>query len=256
MKTFRILPAFIFIFLLIYNIYAQQEESRYWTVEEIEIKEKRSRDFESSLKEIKLSLEFQQYPYNYLVCKSTQNRYYIFTPLADPSDIDPMKAEKANAWELLENKLLRSYKKCIATTREFVIKDLPEYNYLPEHPRLVWDDVKFAVWELHTIKAGMDETYLQNLKKFQALKEHSKYNDPSFIFQSVEGFDQSTMILMSYGLDKTDWANHSSKLWESIGDQGSALFESLFLMIQNQEFIDFNVLREISYNVIPPEDNL
>ena len=256
MKTLRLL-SFVIVYILPFSIIqAQQAESRFWYVEEIEIKPKRIDDFILALKEMAVSLEDQNYPYAYLVCESTKNRFFKFTNISHLDDVDNLIRITKSACKNMAHKTIRHYEHCIQTSKTFIIKDLPKFNYIPDNPRLAWDDVKFATWEIHTVKSDQSEAYLDNLSKFQAIKRNYNYNDPSFIFEGVQGFELTTFIFLSYGKDDADRTQQDSYLWKITGNEGKVLFENFFPHMEDQQFIKFWPLKELSYNPLVIEDIL
>lgn len=233
-----------------------QPESRFWIVEEIKVKDKKAKEFELELKEIAVSLNIQKYPYSYILCKSTDNTYFKFTKLSSLNEIDHLNTLTKNAYERIDHKTSRHYKRCIQTTKTFVIKDIPEFNHIPENPRIEWKDVKFSIWEIHMLKKDQRNAYLNNLKKFQAIKKKYNHNDPSFVFEVIKGNESSTIALLSYGRDQKDRQFENSRLWQVVGDEGKFLFESLFPFIQDQEFLDFWILDDLSYEPEVDEFNM
>ena len=256
MKSSKLLAIVIVSILPFGLLCAQQTESRFWLVEEIEIKPKKINDFELSLKELAVAFGNQNYPYSYLICKDTDDKYYKYTNFPGIHELDQLKAITKNTWDRMDHKVSRQYNKCVSSSRFFVIKDLPEFNYIPENPRLNWEDVTYAIWEIHMVESKHIEAYLNKLKNFQELKSSYDYNDPSFIFQGVEGFELPTYIFLSYGADKDDRIDQDAYLWKVTGNEGHALFEKLFPLIKNQQFISFWLLKELSYEAAIVEENL
>ena len=256
MKTLRLLP-FIIVYILPFSIIqAQQVESRFWYVEEIEIKPKRIDDFKLALKEMAVSLEDQNYPYAYLVCESTKNKFFKFTNISHLNEVDNLNRITKSACKNMAHKTTRHYDHCIKTSNTFIIKDLPEYNYIPENPRIAWDDVKFATWEIHRVKSDQVEAYLDNLRNFQAIKRKYNYNDPSYIFKGAQGFELTTFIFLSYGKDEADRTQQDAYLWKVTGNEGKILFENFFPHIEDKQFIKFWPLKELSYDPMVIEDIL
>ena len=79
------------------------------------------------------------------------------------------KAEKVLvfAWEGMDKRLPKKYDKYVQHTESLIIKDLLEHSFIPEDPRLKWDDVSFARWEIHIVSPGQVDDYLEQMTVFQ-----------------------------------------------------------------------------------------
>lgn len=254
MKSIQIVLVLFAIVLHSLNSLAQQIESRYWYVEKIEVKQKKTTDFENHLSRLATAFVEESFPHTYNVCKNKDNIYYIFHEISGISEIDEIKAIKKQAIENI--RLTRAYNKCIESTNTFVIRDLPELNYIPIEPRLLWEEVGFTSWELHTVEQDHLDTYKDKLHDFQSVKDYFHYNDPSFVFEIIEAPDTPTIALMSYARNQIDRKNEDSRIWQVLGPEGRILFENLNPYILDRKYIEFWKLNEVSYIAQAAEESL
>ena len=254
MKSILFVLILIAIILVPSIAFTQQTEGRYWYVDKIEIKPKKVPSFEKQLNELSLACVGINYPRTYSVCKSIDNIYYVFHEISGISEIDKIKATLEQMVE--DMGLSKARKRCVLSTQTFVIRDLLDLNYIPITPRLLWEHVGYTTWELHTVKQNQVADYKEDLHEFQSIKDCIHYDDPSFVFEIVEGADDPTFILMSYGRDQEDREDEDSRLWQVIGNEGKEHFERLFLHMTDQKFLNLWKLSEASYIAATVEESL
>ena len=254
MKSKQIVLTLFAISLIPSVSFTQQIKGRYWYVDEIEVKQKKVLHFEQQLMELSIASSATNFPHSYSVCKSIDNTYFVFHEISGTSEITELVAAKERMIEDLG--FSRSHKKCMQSRRTFVIRDIPSLNYIPVEPRLLWEDVGFTAWEVHTVKQDQIEAYKENLLEFQSVKGYMRYDDPSFVFEIVQGAEAPTFVLMSYGRDQEDRQREDSRLWQVIGNEGKQHFEHLYPYMTNQTFLQLWKLDEASYRVQIVEETL
>lgn len=247
----------LFLFAAInFQVAAQESDRRYWSVEVLEVKASKSDAFEELMKEVAVNLAQQKYPYSYFVCKSTENKYFTIKEAVKLAESENMAAATKTAWDNMDSKLTKKYSKYVRSTESLIIKDLLERSFIPEDPRMNWDDVVFARWEIHTVSQDQVKAYLDQMTRFQEFKTNAEHDDPAFVLAGVSGFEAPTYMTLQYGQNESDRNDQDSRLWDVIGEEGKKAFEELSSHIQEKKFIPFWILRELSYRAAKEPENL
>lgn len=256
MQTLRTISLLFLIAITSFYATSQDTDRRYWSVEVLEVKPSKSEAFEEVMKEIATDLARQNYPYSYFVCKSTENKYFTIKEAIKLADSENMAAATKSAWENMDKKLTKKHAKYVKNVESLIIKDLLERSFIPENPRMRWDDVVFARWEIHTVSQDKVKDYLDQMTHLQELKVNADHDDPAFVLTGVSGFDAPTFMTLQYGKDEADRKTQDQRLWEVIGEEGQRATEKVLSTIEEKRFIPFWILRDISYRTIDEEENL
>lgn len=249
MKTLKII-LFLFVVMCIACITnAQQSERRYWLVNEAEVKSDQVSNFETSLKQLVTLFGENNYPKSWRVAQSSGFKYYFFQKLENIAEYETMMKQGDEAWAKIDQDISRNYFQCFKTIKSFIARDMPARNYFPEEQRLQWDEMKYAIWDMHYVKYGKGSEYRQLLDEFNELCTKHNFDDPIIILRGVIGTRGNMYAGVLYGKNAIDMREQNQKMWASFGEEGKEVYKKLLPLLEDRDMIEFWIRDDLSYKV-------
>lgn len=202
---------------------------------------------------IKLQLDFQSklkendFPYRFSTWSDGNFAYHFFYPVDsynDKNDIYEALGAIAQQWG--EDNFTKMWE-TVQSHRTYFIKSLPAMSYSPEEPRLANEEMTFAIWDMSYIKPGKESEVEALGRKYSALLKSKGYNDHIQMMKGDLGLEGSVYMGVVYGKDAEDMWSQNKKMWEQMGDEGSAIFQKWMAITDKREFKQFWNSKKLSY---------
>ncbi len=246
MQKTKALLLLVLVMFMTNIVFSQSVEKRLWMATKITVKSEQVAEFENSLKEIIRLYKENDYPYEFSFFQSTGFDYYYFMKMNTLEDWDKIISASKAVWEKLDPTIYDDYVKCIVSYKRFTVSDMPEYNYSPENPRLNMDDINYAMWDVHYIKAGQEEKYFENVKNWMDMAKEHSFGDPVLMLEGGIGSEMPVYYGVLYGKDDIDMKQENRKLWEAWGEEGKTMYQSFMSTLRDREMIEFWFRRDLS----------
>ena len=235
---------------------SQSTENRYWHIQKLAVTPDKTQEFETLMIEVAAHFESVDYAYTYFLCRSTDNLYFTVKELSHVSEVNEMLSTTKAIWGELDKQSRKNYKKWVEEQETYIIMDLEEFSFIPEQPRLSWNDVLYARWELHTVPKQNESAYLQKVKDLQILKNTVWCDDPAFVFKGYDGFESPTLLTLTYGKDQGDREQQDRLLQDKVGSKGQSLMKEINQEVESNKIVHFWILWDQSYRAPVHVDNL
>ncbi len=226
--------------------FSQSSEKRLWMTTKITVKSEHVANFEKSLLEIVKLLKENSFPYEFSVFQSNGFDYYYFMQMKSLEDWDKIIAASSAVWEKIDRSIYDEYVKCIDSYNRFTISDMPEYNYFPENPRLSMEDINYAIWDVHYVKSGQVEKYMEQVKKWVQMAKDNNFGDPVLMLEGGIGTEMPVYFGVLYGKDDIDMKQENRKLWQAYGEEGKKMYQEFITTLRDREMIEFWFRRDLS----------
>ena len=230
-------------------VFSQSNEKRLWMATNITVKSEQIATFENSLKEIIRLFKENDYPYEFSFFQSTGFDYYYFIKMQSLEEWDKIIAASNTIWEKIDRSIFDEYVKCIESYNRFTVLDMPEYNYSPENPRLNMEDINYAIWDVHYVKAGKEENYFENVKKWMDMARVHNFGDPVLMLEGGIGSEMPVYFAVLYGKDDIDMKQENRKLWEAYGEEGKKMYQDFIATLRDREMVEFWFRRDLSLTI-------
>ena len=249
MKTLKITSLTLAVLCLAYIAIAQQSERKYWLTIEVEIKSDQVSNFETSVKELASLSGDNNHPRSWVTAQSTGFKYYFFQEIENISDYEMLVQQWNQNWSKIDQDFMINYYQNIKSSRNFIIRDMPARNYVPEEPRLEWDEMKYAIWDVHYVKFGKNSEYRQILAEFNELCTKHNFDDPIIMIRGEIGTRGNMYAGVLYGKNAIDLREQNQKMWASFGEEGKAAYQKVLPLLEDRKSIEFWMRDDLSYKV-------
>ena len=201
-------------------------------------------DLQSKLKE-------HGFPYTIYTWTDGQFGYFFFYPVDTYDDkIGIFDAFGDAVLTFGEDNFNRMWESVISH-RTYFLQSLPELSYIPEKPRLDDMDMPYAYWDILYVKADKKMKFVELVNKLRGLQQAQSFDDPVQMLAGDIGCDGSVYIAALKGKDGIDFRIQNQKMWELMGEEGSAIFQKMMSMLRKRESKQFWYMENLSY--IPEE---
>ena len=197
-------------------------------------------DLQSKLKE-------HGFPYTIYTWTDGQFGYYFFYPV-DTYD-DKIRIFDAFGDAVLtfgEDNFNRMWE-TVQSHRTYFLKSLPEISYKPEEQRLDVMDMPYAFWDILYVRPEKDGEFVELMKKLVVLQQAQGFDDPIQMLSGDIGFEGSVYIGALKGKDGIDFRTQNQKMWELLGEDGSAIFHNMLSLLRKRESKQFWYSEKLSY---------
>ena len=249
MNTLKIISFFLAVLCLNFNASAQQSERRYWIVNETEVKSDQLSNFETSLKELVTLFSEINFHKSWMVAQSTGYKFYFFREIENVAEYETLMEQGNEAWGKIGSEIANNYFQCFKSNRVFIVRDMPARNYFPEEQRLKWDEVKYAMWDVHYVKYGKISEYRQILAEFNELCTKYNFDDPIIMLRGVIGTQANMYAGVLYGKNAIDLREQNQKMWASFGEEGKEAYQRFLPLLEDRKSIEFWMRDDLSYKV-------
>jgi hypothetical protein len=246
MQKTKALFLFVLVMFMTSAVFSQSSEKRLWMATKITVKSEQVSSFENSLKEIIKLFKENDYPYEFSFFQSTGFDYYYFMKMNSLEDWTTIISASNAIWEKLDRTIYVEYVKCIESYKRFTVSDMPEYNYTPDNPRLNMEDINYALWDVHYVKSGQVEKYMEQVKKWVQMAKDNNFGDPVLMLEGGIGTEMPVYFGVLYGKDDIDMKQENRKLWQAYGEEGKKMYQEFMITLRDREMIEFWFRRDLS----------
>ena len=212
--------------LLIFSafIFAQEEpkDQLYWIREEV-VKIEKWQQYEETSKEwVELMTDAGlDFPYM-RASQRDDGHYYYLLPLNNYADIDKFPEKFGSAIEKIGEEKWSEFTKRNESSmdyhKDFIVKWLADYSYIPKEPRVQVQDAEFLNWMFFTFKLEKRDEVLDVIAEYKALYEKHNIPDGWSLWTIELGERNNMMIFTQFAKDGasfyTNWEENIEKLKE------------------------------------------
>ena len=250
MKKYMFLFLIVICCLVSTSIKAQDVKNRMWLVDEATVKSESMPILEESLKELAEACKEFKYPYTYLVCRTNKLGFYFFTQMENMAEYDKIIAARMDVVNKMNPESRKKFLSLFKSNLLFIVEDMPELSYTPEEPRFTsFDEFNYAIWDVAYVKYDKISEWQQKVKEIQDLISERSFNDPIVGLRGSLGTEYPMFAGVLYGKNKIDMEQQNNKMWKSLGEKGSTLYNQILPLIRDRESKEFWIRRDLSYTI-------
>lgn len=217
LKFFVLLIAGFLIFSAFTFAQEDPKDQLYWVREEV-VKIEKWQQYEETSKEWVELMTGAGLDFQYMRASQTYDgHYYYLLPLSSYADIDQFPEKYGSAIEKIGKDKWQEFmirnESSIAYNKDFIVKWLADYSYIPKEPRVQPQDAEFLNWMFFTFKLEKRDEVLDIIAEYKALYE--KHNIPDgWSLWTIELGEQNNM--MAFTQFAKDGASFFTSLDENI----------------------------------------
>lgn len=174
--------------------------------------------------------------------------YYYSIPVSELADVQKVYENWNRTLDEMGEAKRQAYAETFDHFRDYVIRVLPEYSYIPESPRLEEKEQKFAIWDVMHLIPGKEKDAHEMLKRMLAMHKEKGTTERVICFTSELGLEQPVYRFVLFGKSHSDFYENNRKMWAALGDEGAQWWkEWIRTVVRKRELIEFTRREDLSY---------
>ena len=251
MKKFSIsvLMLVAFILLSVNSVFAQEEKPKQtlWYVNEYVVKPSQSDAYFSLMKDFVNHVAENEFEYTWYLWRDHRFHYYSFMRVKDYNEVNVINQKLAPIVKSWGDEKLKKWHETLDHKKEYFMRESQEHKYLPEIPRLKSEERQFGIFEIYDIAPANVEEFSQGIKRYLALlKKNNSANYIKFVRNDI-GMKDPQFIFIGYGKSKDDFWKENKKMWQTIGEEGRAIYSEALKLMEKRELVELFKLDGLSY---------
>ncbi len=234
-----------------------QENTQLWLVDEHVVKPAHAVEYRELVEDFVEMCKENNDPFSFYAWSTTDYHYYYFYRVNDYEQYTDIQSVIQNErLPLFGEEKLNRFFDIVSSTNWYYYRTHLDNSYIPENPRMKNAEMNYVLWDISYVKAKNQAKIKEIASKFSALMKSKNYDDTMHILTGDIGVDSQVMIGSMGGKDRADFREQNSKMWELIGDEGTALYNEWIQYVEKRETKEFTRRPGMSYTAEPMAKNI